>query len=65
MQNLVFREDIFFQPQPNYIELEKNSRVSMYSNWNTQKDSHPSGLAPAIGMASYISSCKVKKHVYY
>jgi len=43
--------------QPNYVELEKNSRVSMYSNWKVvAKDSHPSGLSPKIGMSCYNSS---------
>ena len=43
--------------QPNYVELEKNSRVSMYSNWKVvAKDSHPSGLSPKVGMSCYNSS---------
>jgi len=43
--------------QPNYVELEKNSRVSMYSNWKVvAKDCHPSGLSPKIGMSCYNSS---------
>ena len=42
------------KPQPNYIQLEKNSRVSMYSNWKVvAKDSHPSGLTPKMGMSAY------------
>ena len=46
-----------FKSQPNYIELEKNSRVSMYSNWKVvTKDSHPSGLSPKIGMSCYNSN---------
>ena len=40
--------------QPNYVKLEENSRVSMYSNWKVvAKDSHPSGLSPRVGMSCY------------
>ena len=43
--------------QPNYVQLEPNSRVSMYSNWKVvAKDSHPSGLSPRLGMAAYNST---------
>ena len=45
------------KPQPNYVQLEKNSKVSMYSNWKVvAKDSHPSGLSPKLGMSAYNSS---------
>ena len=45
------------KPQPNYVQLEKNSKVSMYSNWKVvAKDSHPSGLNPRLGMSAYNSS---------
>ena len=44
------------KPQPNYVQLEKNSRVSMYSNWKVvSKDSHPSGLSAKVGMSAYNS----------
>ena len=44
------------KPQPNYVQLEKNSRVSMYSNWKVvAKDSHPSGLSAKVGMSAYNS----------
>ena len=44
------------KPQPNYVQLEKNSRVSMYSNWKVvAKDSHPSGLTAKVGMSAYNS----------
>ena len=49
--------------QPNYVELEPNSRVSMYSNWKVvSKDSHPSGLSPKLGMSCYNSSYQAKTH---
>ena len=45
------------KPQPNYVQLEKNSKVSMYSNWKVvAKDSHPSGLSPRLGMSAYNST---------
>ena len=44
------------KPQPNYVQLEPNSRQSMYSNWQVVfKDSHPSGLSPKDGMSAYNS----------
>ena len=49
--------------QPNYVELEPNSRVSMYSNWKVvSKDSHPSGLSPKLGMSCYNSTYRTKTH---
>eukprot|EP00092_Neocalanus_flemingeri_P003719 GFUD01003996.1.p1 GENE.GFUD01003996.1~~GFUD01003996.1.p1 ORF type:complete len:2148 (-),score=343.88 GFUD01003996.1:108-6551(-) len=52
--------------QPNYVELEKNSRVSMYSNWKVvAKDSHPSGLSPKIGMSCYNSTSHSTAHGMY
>ena len=47
----------FFQAQPNYVELEPNSRVSMYSNWKVKsEDCHPSRLSPKQGMSCYNSA---------
>ena len=52
--------------QPNYVELDKNSRVSMYSNWKVvAKDSHPSGLSPKIGMSCYNSTYHSTLHGLY
>ena len=45
------------QAQPNYVELEPNSRVSMYSNWKVvSEDCHPSRLSPKEGMSCYNSA---------
>ena len=43
-----------FRPQPMYVMHKP--KLSMYSNWRVvTKDSHPSGLPPADGLAAYSS----------
>ena len=54
------------KPQPNYVQLELNSKVSMYSNWKVvAKDSHPSGLTPQVGMSAYNTTNHSSIYGYY
>ena len=53
-----------FRPQPMYV-IHK-PRLSMYSNWRVvTKDSHPSGLPPADGLAAYNSISHQSTHGLY
>ena len=48
------------------MELEKNSLVSMYSNWNVvAKDSHPPRLSPRDGMSCYNSTHNSTNHAMF
>ena len=52
--------------QPNYVELEKNSLASIYSNWNVvTKDPHPPRLCPRDGISCYNSTHNSANHAMF